>query len=535
MTLDQKLKQRRYKEIWQEYCGFLDISLDEYMGIQNRLLLEQLRLYADCELGRLILKGTKPTTVDEFRRTIPLTTYADYADILLKKNEAALPAKPAIWIETTWEGGKSPIKTAPYTQSMVDNHKGTILSIIILSTSDGRGRFTLRSHDNFLFGLAPLPYFSGLVPYAMQGELSVNFMPPVDDAIQMSFGERNKEGFVLGMQKGIDVLIGMSSVITRISESFAHSGDGNSKKRFMKNLFKNSPVMNYRMLKAMMRSKEDGVPITPKDIWRPKGLVCGGTDSAAFKKRIENLWGIRPLELFGGTEPTCIGTEIWSKDGLVFFPDVCFYEFIPEQEFERNLQDPSYEPKAYLINELVAGSNYELVISNFKGGAFMRYRVGDVFRCLSLANEIDGIGYPQFAYIDRISTVIDIAGFTRITENTITEAIRISNLNVHNWFALKEYGETNRPYVHLYVEMGVDAIVNGVVAKDIIQNHLSIYFRYLDGDYQDLKHMLGIDPLMVSVLPTGVIERYSRESGKKIRKMNPSHYDVTEIVKLANR
>ncbi len=535
MNLDKKLKQKRYKEIWQEYCGFLDISLDEYMHIQNRLLEEQLRLYPDCQLGRHIFRGKRPATVEEFRREIPLTTYADYADILLKKKEDALPARPIIWIETTWEGGKSPIKVAPYTQSMVDNHKGTILSILILATSEGRGRFSLRPHDNFLFGLAPLPYFSGLVPYAMQGELSVNFMPPVDRAIQMGFGERNKEGFRLGMQKGIDVLIGMSSVIVRISETFGQSLEAGGKKKNPLKLFRNSPLMNYRLMRAVIRSKEDGAPITPKDVWKPKGLVCGGTDSAALKKRIESLWGLRPLELFGGTEPTCIGTEIWSKDGLVLFPHVCFYEFIPEQEYERNLQDPSYEPKTYLINELVEGSNYELVISNFKGGAFMRYRVGDVFRCLSLTNEIDGIQYPQFAYIDRISTVIDVAGFTRITENTIAEAIRLSNLEVENWFALKEYSDNNRPYVHLYVEMSLNAVINGTVAANIIRDHLSIYFRYLDGDYQDLKHLLGVDPLKVSVLPTGVIGRYSRESGKKIRRINPSRYDVTEIVKLANR
>jgi hypothetical protein len=43
-------------------------------------------------------------------------------------------------------------------------------------------------------------------------------------------------------------------------------------------------------------------------------------------------------------------------------------------------------------------------------------------------------------------------GLHRITENTIAEAIRLSNLEVENWFALKEYSDNNRPYVHLYVE-----------------------------------------------------------------------------------
>ena len=40
---------------------------------------------------------------------VPLTTYEDYADVLLLKKEEMLPDQPIIWIQTTWEGGKHPI------------------------------------------------------------------------------------------------------------------------------------------------------------------------------------------------------------------------------------------------------------------------------------------------------------------------------------------------------------------------------------------------------------------------------------------
>ena len=43
------------------------------------------------------------------------------------------------------------------------------------------------------------------------------------------------------------------------------------------------------------------------------------------------------MELFAGTEPTCIGTETWTRNGMYFFPDACFYEFIPESEMEKVL------------------------------------------------------------------------------------------------------------------------------------------------------------------------------------------------------
>ena len=41
MNLEEKLKKQQYKEIWQQYGGFLDLSMDGYMKIQRRLMEEQ--------------------------------------------------------------------------------------------------------------------------------------------------------------------------------------------------------------------------------------------------------------------------------------------------------------------------------------------------------------------------------------------------------------------------------------------------------------------------------------------------------------
>lgn len=528
MTLDQKLKNKEYDQIWQEYCGFLDLSMNEFMQIQNRLMLEQIELYSNCELGKRIMKGKKPTTVDEYRHMVPLTLYEDYADILLPKVESALPAKPLLWIETTWEGGKNPVKVAPYTESMIRCYKNNLVACMILSTSGQKGHFSLRGGENFLYGMAPLPYITGIVPHVISGELSINFLPPTQEAEVMSFGERNKIGFKMGMQKGVDLFFGLSSVIVKMGDSFA-SGSGSGRGI---NVFKNTPKMNYRLIKAWIKSKQEKTPIMPKDIWTLKGLICAGTDTACFKKKIEHYWGVKPLEMFGGTEPACIATETWSKNGLVFFPDVCFYEFIPKSEMEANLKDPSYVPNTYLLDELVAGNEYELVISNLKGGAFARYRVGDIFKCLSLSNEEDGIRLPQFAYIDRGPTIIDIAGFTRISEATISEALKISKLDIDEWFAVKEFDECKRAFLHLYVEVSSDGM-RSAMTKDIIKEHLSIYFRYVDADYKDLTSLLGIDPLEISIITAGTINHFDDTFGRSLRRMNPSPYDVIEVLKIA--
>lgn len=63
---------------------------------------------------------------------MPLTTYEDYADILLPKRGDMLPDEPIIWIQTTWEGGKHPVKVAPYTRSMLDTYTHNVLACLIL-------------------------------------------------------------------------------------------------------------------------------------------------------------------------------------------------------------------------------------------------------------------------------------------------------------------------------------------------------------------------------------------------------------------
>lgn len=527
MTLDQKLQKKQYSQIWQEFCGFLDFSIEDCMAMQKRLMQEQIELYSQCELGRKIMRGQKPRTVEEFRQMVPLTTYEDYASFLLSKTETALPSKPLLWIETTWEGALNPVKLAPYTESMVRCHKNNFITSMILATSDSKGQFSLRGGENFLYGMAPLPYLTGLAPLVLKDELSVNWLPPERKAAVMDFSQRNKLGFKMGMQRGVDLFFGLSSVIAKVGDQFTSSGGSG----LDLNPFKSTVNMNYRLLKAWIKSKIDNTPILPKDVWTLKGLICAGTDSASVKKKIEHDWGIRPLEVFGGTESTCIATETWSKNGLVLFPDVCFYEFIPREEMEKNLNDPDYVPRTYLLDELEAGKDYELVISNLKGGAFARYRVGDMLKCLSIQNETDGIRMPQFAYLDRVPNVIDIAGFTRITEATIKQAIQVSKLEVSNWFAVKEFDENLRAFLHLYVEMKDDRLA--AYNKEILTEHLAIYFRYIDHDYKDLKSLLGIEPLVVSIIPMGTMSAFAERFGRNPRKINPAFIDVIELLKIA--
>lgn len=536
VRFEEKLKNLQPDAIWQEYCGFLDLDINGYMQIQNRLMLEQISLWSHSGLGQYLLDGKKPETIDAFRKLMPLTTYGDYADILLLKQEDMLPDKPIIWIQTTWEGGKNPIKVAPYTKSMLDTYKNNVLACMILSTSTEKGRFSVKATDTFLYGLAPLPYATGLYPLALNAEIGIEFLPPVREAVKMSFSERNKKGFKMGLSKGIDYFFGLGSVAYFVSLSLSAMSGGKTKKEKSdtnaKKPFRYSPSMIMRVMRAKYRCKKENRELKPKDLFKLKGFMVAGTDNDCYKDDLEDLWGIRPMELFAGTEPSCIGTETWTRNGLYFFPDACFYEFIPEDEMNKCLENPDYQPKTYLMNEVIPDEKYELVITVLKGGAFVRYRVGDVYRCVGLESSAEKTRIPRFKYVDRIPTIIDIAGFTRISENSIRDVVDLSGLAIQDWCAVKEYNQRNRPLLHMYVEMKRESLATSAITKDILREHLGVYFKYVDNDYNDLKRILGMDPLEITILKCGTFEEYRRKRGKSLRQINPSPYEVMELVEL---
>lgn len=532
MSLSEQLQKQQYQEIWNQYCGFLDLNMEEYMNIQKRLMEEQISLWSNSTIGKTILKGKTPGNIEEFREMVPLTDYEDYADILLRKDGDSLPGNPVIWIQTTWEGGKHPIKVAPYTRSMLDTFRNNVVACLLLATSQEKGKFSYEEGDKMLYGLAPLPYATGLLPLLLGEETDIRFLPEVKEAVNMSFSQRNKLGFKLALQKDVELFFGLGSVAYAVSQSLASSGAGS---KDLASLLKCDPHMLYRMAKAKRLSKKENHPIRPKDLFGLKGFMVAGTDNRCYKDELEELWGIRPMEIFAGTEPSLIGTESWTRKGMYFFPDSCFYEFITEADMEKNEEDPSFVPHTLLMDEVVPGEIYELVLTVLKGGAFARYRCGDMYRCVGLSNREDGTRIPRFEYIDRVPSIIDIAGFTRISENGITSAIRLSGLPVHNWAAAKEFNENNRPFLHMYVEVEKGALAERAVSSEILKEILSTYFKYIDQDYRDLKKILGMDPLVVTILKCGSFGAYSEKYGKTLRHMNPSRRELAELIRMQER
>ena len=116
----------------------------------------------------------------------------------------------------------------------------------------------------------------------------------------MSFSERNKWGFKLGLKKGIEYFFGLGSVTYYISRSISalEGSSGKSKLEKLKNI---SPRMMVRYLKAKEQCRKENRPLMPRDLFQLKGFMIAGTDNNCYKDDLEKMWGIRPMEIFAGT------------------------------------------------------------------------------------------------------------------------------------------------------------------------------------------------------------------------------------------
>ncbi len=515
------LKQGKHEEIWQRYCGFIDLSLEETMNIQRRLLLEQIGLLNKCELGRVLMRGARPKTVEEFREKVPLTTYADYAPYLQKQRMDVLPRKPILWQHTSGRSGEYDFKWAPLTRRQWEEIENLIFSVFSFCTCKKRGEVNFKLHDKFLYGAAPPPYVTGNISRYAFSEV-FDFLPPLDEAETMSFPERFQKGFKLALSEGLDFYMALPSVIVAAGERFSQGGG----KRDFKALLR-QPKMLFRIMRGVVKSKLAGRPMLPKDIWSLKGLISAGSDGSVYRQKMTEMWGRPPLDLFACTEGMIIAFQLWDYQGLTFYPTFNFFEFIPEEESLRSRADPHYQPTTLLLDEVKPGENYELAITNFHGGPFTRYKLGDMVKITAMRNDQLNVDIPQMVYHSRVDDLIDIAGFTRLTETTIWKALESTGIAYEDWAVRKELKE--KPTLHLYLEPRGSNHLTAEEVATLVDQQLKI----LDTPYSELESYVGLRPLEVTFIPQGAFNRYmlkQQAAGVELGRIKVSHINPTDEV-----
>jgi len=522
-------RQGRHEELWQMCCGFVDLSPEQFMAIQKRLLLEQIELLKNCELGRKIMRGAMPGTVEEFREQVPLTTYADYYPELPEYIEGMLPAKPAMWQHSTGRSSEYGFKSAPYKWAPLTPrfcHELGILmfGIGIFASCKKRGDISgLKYCPKVVYTVAPRPYTSGLLTYIMKEEIAPEFLPPLEEAEKMTFEGRVELGFKQALSRGLDFFFGLPIVLVAVGEKLSQP----SEKRDIRPLL-SQPKALLRLVKGLAKSKIARRPMLPRDLWKVSGIMCGGTDGVVLKEKIKKLWGRYPLDTYTCTEAGIIATQTWDYGGMTFIPNLNFLEFIPETEYSKWQLDRSYQPKTVLLDEVKADENYEVVITNFHGGAMVRYRMADIIKITSPRNEKLGIGLPQMAFERRADDLIDIAGFLRLTEKAIWQAIENTSIPYEDWAARKEIVES-RPVLHLYLELKDGYIASERGMATAVLEQLKKFDK--GTFYSGLESMLDLNPIRVTLLPEGAFANYiaqRRAEGADLAHLKPRHMNPSD-------
>jgi hypothetical protein len=516
------LRQGRNEELWQMCCGFLSLNINEFMDIQKRLLVQQLELLNNCALGEKIMHGAKPQTVEEFRQQVPLTTYKDYCPELLDKNEDILPLKTDIWAHSSGRTGEYPCKWVPLSPEYAKELSELLYGIGMISCSQGwNDTSRIPGKLKILYSVARKPYISGVFADLLMRQTPVEYMPSLEDSDGLTFEERIKTGFERAMSGGLGYFFGLSLVLVKIRDA---SGKVDIRP------YLGHPKAILRLARGKIRSHLAGRPMLPKDLWSVRGIIGSGIDSSVYKKKIKELWGRSPLDLYSCTEGGVIATQTWDYDGMTFIPNLNFLEFIPDDENIKWQMDHSYKPKTLLLDEVEAGENYEIIISNFHGGAMVRYRLGDMVRITALRNEKLGINIPQMAFERRVDDLIDF-NVIRITEKLIWQSLEKAGIAYEDWFAYREPGQqTLRLFLELkdgyqYSEQTIAATLYDkmTMAEDEFTSSPT---------HNDLMNMVGFN-IEVKFLPRGTFSNYTamrQAEGADLAHLKPPHVNPPQKV-----
>ena len=509
--------------LWRKYCGFLDLDLPTFMDIQRQLLMEQIQLAAKSALGKQFLVGRIPRTVDEFRNTVPLTCYSDYLPSLETKDESALAEKPLHWAHTT--GDKGDFKFVPYVQRAYDLLLDNLLAAFLLATARRSGEVNLKEGDRVMYNIPPRPYLSGLVTFGMWEKFGFRGVLSPEESEGMDFHERTERQIQKALDDGVDLIVSMTSVLMKLGAKFAERTRGDRPIRL-------GSAGRLRLAKAWLISRIRRRPLRPADLWPLKAVLGWGIDTNLFRDQVSRYWGKEPYEFYACTEGGIMAVQTWQRQGMVLIPYSDFYEFIPEEDSFRSWHDKSFNPPTLLSDEIEPGKSYEVVITNFYGMPFLRYRVGHLVRVVSIEEKESGIQLPSVVLEARCDDLIDLAGFTRVSEKTVWKALRSANLEQSDWVLRKEV-DGEAPILHLYLESPAR---NGELLSKIESS-----LKEVDPFFSDLETMLDMRPLRLTNLTPGTFQRYyneKKESGLTLGQLrppriNPSAEHVRDLLRLS--
>ena len=126
----------------------------------------------------------------------------------------------------------------------------------------------------------------------------------------------------------------------------------------------------------------------------------------------------------------------------------------------------------------------------------------------------------------RAEEMIDVAGFTKLDEKTVWQAIYNTGIKNSDWTIRKET-DNDMPVIRLYMESAED--ISAGECEERIHRELG----KISKEYAALEETRGIRPLKVHLIPTGGFQLYydtTKEEGVDLAYLKPNHMNPPDSV-----
>lgn len=436
----------------------------------EKLLFSILKKNRSTEYGKKHnFAGVK--TVEDYRRTVPLTTYHDYEEYLsrmIENNETGLlTALPlAGYAQSSGSSGKR--KFIPLTGPQIRIYtKYTVTRMLAITDSyyrkvlhkkikPGRGLFPFPGFSEYLDNGLPcsnvvdaaavklgfvypyilnIPFKKMFTAREADWRYVVTRFALIDRDTMYSFSV-----FLKAFADVLDYLRQNWEALVRDIETGEVGELAQATPETIAKIKAASPADPKRAAE-LRREFEKGFDETlVQRIWPNMSVICGiGTASfAPFLHRIEKLTGGKiPTDssIYGCSEGLIAAVNELNSTNYILLIDSCYYEFIPVDEPGRILS----------LDELEVGKEYEIVITNQAG--LYRYSNDDVIKVVGYMNDCPLI---QFAY--RKGQLLNFCG-EKTSEEHISDLVKAlekaSGTELSNWAVYNDLDDFPYHYVLL--------------------------------------------------------------------------------------
>lgn len=406
----------------------------------EKLLFKLLRINENCEYGRRYgFKDIK--TVEDYRRQVPITNYADYEEYVRRMAEdeeenVLTSMKIKGYAQSSGSVGKR--KFIPLTQMTLNTYtKYTVTRMLAAADKyhrektgkglkPGRGMPTGPAYNDYL----PNGMLCSNVPDVAGRDFHALFPYFISIPFTSLFSNQEIEYHYINLRTSLesrDTLFMFSAFIKDIAdyvrflenhwevlcddiETGGISELARATEETKEKLRKVLRPMPERAEELRREFRKGFDKTILKRIWPNLCVISGiGTSTfTPFTKILRNYTEGIPFDfsIYGASEGLVAACDELESPKQLVLVDGNYYEFIPTDN----------EDEIYSLDELEVGREYEIVVTNTSG--FYRYKCGDVLKVLGYMNECP---FVQFSY--RKGQLLNLTG-EKTTEEHMAAAVK---------------------------------------------------------------------------------------------------------------